>query len=94
MAKRKYMVCYDVSDDKRRNKIVRELLKIGIRTQYSVFEAEITESQLEIVLSSIEKKIDKKEDSVIAYPLSEKSYKKVIRVGNNINYLPTDDIFV
>ncbi len=94
MAKRKYMICYDVADDKRRNRVVRELLKVGIRTQYSVFETEISEKQLEVIIDLIKKKIDKKEDSLIVYPISEKSYKKIIRIGSNINYLPVDDIFV
>lgn len=94
MSKRKYMICYDITDDRDRNKVVKELLKIGIRTQYSVFETEISAKKLKVVLNKLKVIINPKTDSIIVYPLSEKTYKKVIRVGNNVSYLPSDDIFV
>ncbi len=94
MAKRKFMICYDISDDNRRNKVIAELLRFGIRTQYSVFEAVLSDKDLKYLKRKISKIIYDKEDSVFFYPLSEKSYKKVIRVGSRISYLPVDDIFV
>jgi len=33
-----YVVCFDISDDKVRNRIGRELMKYGCRVQESVFE--------------------------------------------------------
>jgi len=89
-----YMVCYDICDDKRRNRIIRELLKFGIRTQYSVFECKLTEKEKNYLKREISKIINEKEDLVYFYPLSENSYKKIIRTGSNIDYLPIHDIFI
>jgi len=95
MAKRDiFLICYDISDDKKRNKIVRELLKVGIRTQYSVFEGKLSEKDLDKTIKTISKIIDDKTDSVIFYPLTEKEYKNVKRLGDKIVYLPLEDIFI
>lgn len=39
-----YLVCFDVSDDKVRNLLVKVLLKYGRRVQYSIFELELSSS--------------------------------------------------
>ena len=41
------VVAYDISDDKRRLKVVKILEKSGIRINYSVFECMLTRTQLE-----------------------------------------------
>ncbi len=92
--KKIYMICYDISDDERRNRVIRELLIVGIRTQYSVFECILTEVKKDKLKTNLEKIINKKEDSIYFYPISENTYKKIIRTGSNINYLPIDDIFI
>jgi CRISPR-associated protein Cas2 len=89
-----YLICYDVSEDKKRNKVVRELLKVGIRTQYSVFEAKLSENELETAIDKLENIIDIKTDSVIFYPLTAKEYKEIKRIGDKIIYLPIEDIFI
>ena len=33
-----YLVCYDIEDDRERNRVARTLLRHGRRVQYSVFE--------------------------------------------------------
>lgn len=33
-----YVVCFDISDDRVRRRVVKQLLKYGDRVQYSVFE--------------------------------------------------------
>ena len=42
----KVLICYDISDDKIRNKLVRYLKRIAVRIQYSVFIADIPEYEI------------------------------------------------
>lgn len=66
-----YVVCYDITDDKRRNRVMKALKDFGRRVQYSVFECS-TEKQhylrLKARLSAI---LHTDEDSVVFYHLCE-----------------------
>jgi CRISPR-associated protein Cas2 len=42
----KILICYDISDDKIRNKLVKYLKRIAVRIQYSVFWADIPEIEI------------------------------------------------
>ena len=42
----KYLICYDISDDKCRRKVVKYLESLAYRIQYSVFRADCTREQL------------------------------------------------
>lgn len=44
--RRRYLVAYDVSDDKRRDKIYKEMHGFGDWAQYSVFLCELTRKEL------------------------------------------------
>lgn len=46
MARRRYLVTYDVADDKRRAKIMRALEDHGDRLQYSVFRCDLNAREL------------------------------------------------
>ena len=48
-----YIISYDISDDKKRNKIAKELKNYGKRVQYSVFELHITEKQYEALYKKL-----------------------------------------
>jgi len=43
MTERLYVFCYDISDSKKRRRVAKRLEDIGVRVQYSVFEARMTE---------------------------------------------------
>jgi len=82
----KYIFTYDISDQKRLNKVAKKLEKVALRIQYSVFEFEGTEKEVDKLLKSIEKIIDKEEDRVFVYPISYKKEKRVIRLGKLKNF--------
>ena len=42
----KILICYDISCNKIRNKLVRYLKRIAVRIQYSVFIADIPEDEI------------------------------------------------
>jgi CRISPR-associated protein Cas2 len=73
-----YVIAYDVSDDKRRTKVMKALSAVGVRTNYSVFEAMLTKSQLSKLIKDISALIDISEDSVVYYTICRDCYSKII----------------
>lgn len=69
----KYVVAYDISNDKRRKKLSELLDAYGVRVNYSVYEIELNKSKREKLLHEIElqKLFDKKYDSLRFYHLCE-----------------------
>ena len=73
---RYFLVCYDIEDDRRRNRIARCLLGWGRRVQYSVFEvACVTESDLKKMCEQLEK-LRESGDSIRVYRFSEDTRRK------------------
>jgi CRISPR-associated protein Cas2 len=73
-----YVIAYDVTDDKRRRKVVKLLEKYGKRSNYSVFECMVTDAQLSHIRKSLLAIIDTKDyDSVAFYPICLNCYAKI-----------------
>ena len=63
-----YLVCFDIVDDNKRNKVAKILKGCGYRFQKSVFECpDLTEKKLLKLKTGIEKHIDVEDDSVRYY---------------------------
>ena len=77
------LVSYDITDDRRRTKLVKVLKDYGSRVQYSVFELQISDAQLEKLLGQVEKVINAADDNVRYYTLCNSCVKKVIVQGQN-----------
>ncbi len=75
----KYLITYDIKDDKKRKKISDILEGFGVRVNFSVFECEVNRTKLARLKSKIEKHIDKKQDSIRFYHICQnclgKSYE-------------------
>ena len=69
MARRHYLVCYDVSDDKRRNKVFKTLHAFGDHAQYSVFFCELSDQELVQLRTRLRAAIHHKEDQVLIVDL-------------------------
>ena len=80
----KYVVTYDITNDKHRTKLSDLLGTYGNRVNYSVFEIELSEARREKLLYEIELKklINKKYDSLRFYHLCENCVPKSFDVGN------------
>ena len=63
----KYLITYDIENDKRRKKISDELEAFGYRVNYSVFECELNQTKLRKLKEKIEELVDVKYDSVRFY---------------------------
>jgi CRISPR-associated protein Cas2 len=79
------VVAYDISNDNKRTKLAKELLKFGIRTQKSFFECDVSERELKTIKKII-KRYSQSDDAVTVYKV-----KEVERVGD-VEYLEIDDL--
>ncbi len=77
----RYVICYDIPDDKRRTKVAKCLDGYGDRIQFSVFEALLTHTLIEKLIGKLTDMIDEKEDSVRIYALCANCAGKVHKLG-------------
>lgn len=82
------VVAYDISDNKRRNKVAKLLRQYGIPVNMSVFECMITETQLINITEKISKMIDCKNDKVIYYRMCLNCYTKILYQPDRIRKTP------
>ena len=80
----KYIVAYDIANDKRRKKLSDLLEGYGVRVNYSVFELELTKTQKERLLYEIElqKLLDVKVDSLRFYHICQNCIPKSFELCN------------
>jgi len=65
-----YLVCFDIVDDRARNRVVKCLKAYGERVQKSVFEcANLTEEKFLKMKNRLEGLISDQEDTIRYYPL-------------------------
>lgn len=69
MGRRRYLVTYDISDDKRRNQVFTTLHGYGDHTQYSVFLCELTARELAELRGRLASNIHMREDQVLILDL-------------------------
>lgn len=86
-----WVVCYDVRNDKRRNKLAKLIEQHCERVQYSVFECPLEQKKLEKLLDSRWLKVlNLEEDSLRAYPLDSGTKEKAKVFGSPPLYEPPD----
>ena len=78
-----YVVAYDIPSDKRRTKVHKLLSGFGQWTQYSLFEMFLSDKELVLLQSRLEKLLDPEKDSVRLYPLSASCLKNVETIGSS-----------
>lgn len=67
--RRRYVVAYDIPDDRRRSQVARFLNGYGERVQYSVWECMLTTSQAEKMRQGLARRIKGEEDRIRIYRL-------------------------
>lgn len=70
------VVAYDITDDKRRVKVIKAIEKYGTRINKSVYECMVTKSQYERLLESLEDIVKSGEDQIAIYPLCLDCYAR------------------
>ncbi|MCX7759685.1 MAG: CRISPR-associated endonuclease Cas2 [Hydrogenothermaceae bacterium] len=81
------IVCYDITDDVRLNKVRKILKKYLNWVQYSIFEGDITFGKLKKCQSELLKVINPKEDSVYFYTTDSPHLLKKEILGQDKNPL-------
>jgi CRISPR-associated protein Cas2 len=79
--RRRYVVAYDVPDDRRRYRVARTLEGHGQRVQYSVFECQLSAKQFAELWEELEELIEGAEDSLRAYRLCPECAARIETLG-------------
>ena len=74
------LVCYDISSDKRRDKIAKSCESYGARIQFSVFECPLDELRLQKLRAELETLINRDEDQVLFVTLGPESGDASLRI--------------
>ena len=79
-----YVVCYDITDTKRRNKIFKALKNYGQHKQYSVFECDISNTRYkEMYRELLSLMNDEEEGNIRIYDLCRKCSESTVVIGIN-----------
>ncbi len=87
-----YIISYDISNDRKRNRLAKILLDYGTRVQYSVFECVMDDKLLEEMIKKLKRVISEK-DSVRIYTLCAKC-EKIIKVFGSGEITKDKDVFI
>ena len=71
------VVSYDISNNKRRTKVMKQMENFGRRVQYSVFECELKSDQIRALKEGLAPWVKEREDSVRFYYLSEDDVARI-----------------
>ncbi len=82
MTKQFLVVSYDISNDKRRLKVMKTLQDYGARVQYSVFECRLESAQLDRLKRRLQPHVREKQDSIRFYFLSADDVQRIDVLGN------------
>lgn len=78
------VVAYDVSDDKRRRKLVNVLESFGVRAQESVFEAWLNDQERKRMETRARKILDPAVDRLGIYVLPKVDREAIISLGQGV----------
>lgn len=78
----KYVISYDITSDRIRNKVASELTNYGKRVQFSVFECTLTEQRFQQLYKKLLNLCSESgADSIRIYTLCENCTKKIVTIG-------------
>lgn len=75
-------VIYDISADKKRNKVAKYCKEYGLyRVQKSAFLGDLNQNQFDEIMLKCKDTVDENTDAVYLFPMCESDFKKVKIVG-------------
>lgn len=77
----RWVVCYDIGDDRARRKAFRTLQGYGDALEESVFECELEEKDVSELLEKLERLMDPEEDRCHLFPICQDCSAKARVVG-------------
>ncbi len=91
---RRYVVAYDIPDDRRRNQVARFLNGYGERVQYSVWECMLTASQAEKMRQGLARRLKAEEDRVRIYRLCPVCAGEVQTLGQAAPPVEVPEVYI
>lgn len=88
MARRRHLIAYDISDDRRLRRVARVMEAYGDRLQYSVFICDLSASELIAWRSDLLELLDLHQDSVVVLDLGVPGATPIEMIGKS-RRLPT-----
>ncbi len=90
-----YLVSYDISNDKRRTKIAKEMENFGMRVQYSVFECSLSHARYTQMYDRLVKLMaDDHEGSIRIYTICENCRQKIVTIGMAKQSLADEELLI
>ncbi len=74
-------ISYDISNDKRRLKVMKNLQDYGTRVQFSVFECRLESRQLDMLKRRLKPLARERQDSIRFYYLSVDDVQRIEVIG-------------
>lgn len=92
----RYVVAYDIADNKRRKKFSDLLDTYGTRVNYSVYEIELNQTKHKKLLREIEEKelINKKYDSIRFYHICQNCLPKCFELSDSLEPFTHKEMFI
>lgn len=87
-----YVICYDIADDRRRERLARALLDYGRRVQESVFLAHLDDELHGRMMARVVKLVEAAEDRLHVFALCGACEGKAVSLGTG--ELPVDPLYV
>lgn len=91
-----YLICYDIVNNRRRDRVSRLLEGYGLRIQKSVFECVLTPDQYDLLQRRLQTKryLNTQEDQIRFYPMSPRHRKLVVILGLQPQRQVDDSVFI
>lgn len=84
------VIAYDICCNKKRSHIFRILKELGINSQRSVFECELSAEEIGQLLNKLSNFVSPETDSLLIYPLCGRCASGVHILGQGIPLIHTD----
>jgi CRISPR-associated protein Cas2 len=90
MARRRYLIAYDICDPQRLRDICKTMEGYGERLQYSVFICDLSRTELMHARATIERQMKLAEDSIVIVDLGDTDTARFAFIGRR-RPLPTNE---
>lgn len=90
MARRRFLIAYDIREPKRLRRVCKTMEEFGERLQYSVFICDLSRTELVHTRRRVETEMNLNEDSIVIVDLGDTDSARFTFIGQR-NSLPTND---
>jgi CRISPR-associated protein Cas2 len=80
-----HVVCYDIANDQRRRRVVRELEAFGVRVQESVFECWVDDLQRQRLEQALLRAIHQEDDRIVCYCVERSPKEEALVLGSQLS---------